>query len=213
MKDFNYFAEGEQAAQQEFQKHRDSAFGPVVRLLVTLRVSPNVISALGMLMLAPFAWMVISDPQPQRVALACAFLLAHVVLDGIDGALARRMGAAGPAGALVDMCCDHGGLILVTWIISAAGLIDGTIGNVYAASYTVAVVFIIWLNSLGQPFRFVFRSKYFLYGLLFLLGVISDAESPRWRWLDWSLIGFSAGNLWICILGFMRAHRILRQQQ
>lgn len=209
MKDFNYFAEGEQASQQKFQQHRDSLLDPLVRVLISLRVTPNMISGAGMLMLAPFAWLVISDPQPQRVATACALLLAHIVLDGIDGPLARRMGAAGSQGALVDMACDHGGLVIVTWVISAAGLIDGTIGNVYAASYTMGVVFIIWLNSLGQPFRFVFRSKYALYALLFVLGVAGSPEKPMWHWLDWFLLAFSAGNLWICILGFRRAYRIL----
>jgi phosphatidylglycerophosphate synthase len=165
-----------------------------------------------MLALAPFCWMVLTAEEPWGVAVACLFLLLHVALDGIDGPLARKMDMAGPSGAFVDMCCDHGGLVIVVWTLSAAGLIDGTIGNIYVSLYTIAVVFIVWLNSLGKPFRFVIRSKYFLYLILFALGWVGGSNL-QWDWLDYSMLLFSAGNLWICIIGFSRVYSILAAGQ
>ena len=209
MNDFNYFGDGEKAAQKEFQTQRDRVAGPLVGLLIRLHITPNVVSALGMAALAPFAYFVLTAKSPQTVAFACGFLLIHVALDGLDGPLARRMGLAGAAGAFVDMCCDHGGAVIVVWILSAARLIDGTAGNVYVFLYTIAILFIVWLNALGQPFRFVFRSKYFLYSLIFVLGWIGTQENPPWKWLDYALWAFSAANLPICIIGFTRVYCIL----
>ncbi len=66
-----------------------------------------------MIMLAPFAYLVIVFPDPLLIAFACVFLLLHVLLDDIDGPLARAYGTAGSSGAFVDICCDHGGMIVV----------------------------------------------------------------------------------------------------
>ena len=213
MGDFNYFAEKEQAAQEKFKQQRDSAFSPIVRLLQACGITPNVVSALGMLALAPFVYLVIVHAEdPWKIALSCSFLLLHIALDGLDGPLARRMGKEGPAGAFIDMCCDHGGAVIVVWAVSWAGLIDGTIGNIYVFSYTMAVVFIIWMNALEQPFRFVFRSKYFFYAAIFTLGWIGARTKPCWHYLDWTLLAFSVSNLWICLLGFLRVKKILESK-
>ncbi|MCA9177085.1 MAG: CDP-alcohol phosphatidyltransferase family protein [Planctomycetales bacterium] len=212
MKNLNYFAENEQASQEQFKQHRDRAFSGVVALLVRCNVTPDMLSFVSMLMLAPFGYLVINSPEPGVVAIASLFLLLHVLLDGLDGPLARRLGTAGSAGAFVDMCCDHGGMIIVTWLVSAAGLIDGTIGNIYVATYTVAVVFIISLNILGSPLRFVLRSKYLFYILIGGLGWAGARgwlQPPVWIWLDYALVAFSLANAWICCVGFFRIRRAL----
>jgi phosphatidylglycerophosphate synthase len=177
---------------------------PLVRGLARMGVTPNLVSLLGMLMLAPFAYLVLAYDEPWIVALACGFILLHVALDGLDGPLARYCGQSGQAGALVDICCDHGGLVIVVWVTSAAGLIDGTIGSIYVVLYTVAVVFIIWLNALGRPLRYVFRSKYVFYALLLLYGLtgLTHILTP-------ALAVFSVYNLLLCGYAFLRIRQAL----
>lgn len=207
MRPLNYFGEEEQAVQRRFQSGRDGVLSPLIGLLARLGVTPDHLSLLGVLCLGGFALLVLRDPlTPATAAWASGFILAHVLLDGLDGPLARRLGTAGPAGALVDMLCDHGGLVIVVWVLSAAGLVDGTLGNVYVFTYTLAVVWIVWLNMLGRPFRWVLRTKYLTYGMIFVYGLTGRNS------LDYALALFTVSNVWLDVLGFLRVRRALRER-
>lgn len=208
MNQLNYFGAEEQAAQEKFQQQRDRCFAPIVRGLARLGVTPNAVSLLGILMLAPFAYLVLAYPEPRVAALASGFILLHVVLDGLDGPLARHYGKTGKAGALVDICCDQGGMVIVAWVLSAAGMIDGTIGSMYVLLYTTVVVFVIWLNSLGRQMRLVFRSKYLFYALIVLYGVTG------WNWiLTPALAAFSVVHLLQGGYGLFRLLRVLDSER
>lgn len=75
---------------------------PLVDLLARLGVHPNVLSVsqiplgFGALALVP------SYPR-----LAFLLFLLAILIDGLDGALARATGTASPFGALLDQYCDH----------------------------------------------------------------------------------------------------------
>ncbi len=203
MKQLNYFAAREQKSQERFKHQRDRLFYPIVRPLRDWGVTPDFISLCGILCLIPFGYLVLSSPQPDTIAIASVLLALHVLLDGIDGPLSRLTETDGPAGAFVDMCCDHGGMIAIVWILSGAELINGTNGNVYVTLYTIAVVFIIWLNVLDHPFQWVFRSKYLTYLTIILYGFTGI------NLLDEALTAFSACNAILCVVGFGRIRHIM----
>ncbi|MEM1057653.1 MAG: CDP-alcohol phosphatidyltransferase family protein [Verrucomicrobiota bacterium] len=164
MQRFNFFSALEHRKQENFRGARDRLVRPLVDALIAWRVQPDGVSALGMLCLVPFGLVVtLAPPTPATMALACGLLFLHVILDGLDGPLARRLGREGHGGALVDMMCDHCGMIVVTLQLSLAGLIDGSVAGLYVITYTLMIAFTIWLNALGRPFQFIFRTKYFLY--------------------------------------------------
>jgi|GEM_PF-1166876 phosphatidylglycerophosphate synthase len=203
MPNFNYFAEQEQAGQERFQKLRDRLLGPVIRLLIACRISADVISLLGMLQLVPFGYLLLQAAEPRDVAFATIFLWLHVILDAVDGPIARATGNSGPAGAFTDMCGDHTGMLITSCLLAAAGLADGTLTTVYVSFYTLAVVFTICLNVIKQPFRLVIRTKYLLYALISFYGISGT------NILNEALYAFCAIHIVFSLAGFLKLRRVL----
>ncbi|MGA9349480.1 MAG: CDP-alcohol phosphatidyltransferase family protein [Anaerolineae bacterium] len=81
---------------------------PAVFPLVALRVSPNVLSVAQIAVGVAIFFTVTSYPR-----LTFLLFLLALLLDALDGALARHTGRASPFGALLDQCCDHVREILV----------------------------------------------------------------------------------------------------
>lgn len=205
MPHFNYFAEQEQAGQERFQRIRDRLCGPIVRLLIACRINADIISLLSILQLIPFGYLLLTAEQSSDVAIASLFVWLHVLLDALDGPIARTMGTAGPAGSFTDMCVDHCGMLITACLLTEAGFIDGTAAVAYVSSYTLAVVFTIWLNVIGQPFRLVIRTKYLLYALVSAYGLF-----------DVNLIGqavvvFCVIHVFFSLAGFLKLRRVLRE--
>lgn len=104
---------------------RALASGPV------LRIPPDVLSAVGVLMLAG-AWAAVAGPGWRAVAVP--LVLGAGVLDGLDGAVALRTGKARPLGAVVDSAADRIGDFFLAavlwslgappaWVVASAGLV------------------------------------------------------------------------------------------
>ncbi len=204
MTHFNYFAESEQAGQERFQKVRDGLFGPLVRLLIRCRVTADLISLLSLLQLVPFGYLLLTAEDSQQIAIASVFVWLHVILDALDGPIARTTGTAGPAGAFTDMCVDHSGMLITTCILTAAELVNPTAAVAYVSSYTVAVAFTIWLNMIGHPFKLVIRTKYLLYALVTAYGLF-DAN-----FIGQAVVLFCVIHVIFAIAGFCKLRRILR---
>lgn len=82
-----------------------AALAPVVRLAMALRLTPNTITVIGLLItlvastLVGFGWLV----------LGAAVLTAGSLLDAVDGALARATGGGTPFGSFLDSTLDRAG--------------------------------------------------------------------------------------------------------
>jgi archaetidylinositol phosphate synthase len=204
MTHFNYFAETEQAGQERFQKVRDGLSGPLVRLLIRCRVTADLISLLSLLQLVPFGYLLLTAENSQQIAVASAFVWLHVILDALDGPIARTTGTAGPAGAFTDMCVDHSGMLITTCLLTAAELINPTAAVAYVSSYTVAVAFTIWLNMIGHPFKLVIRTKYLLYVLVTAYGLFDV------NFIGQAVVLFCVIHVIFAIAGFCKLRRLLR---
>lgn len=204
MTHFNYFAESEQAGQERFQKVRDGLFGPLVRLLIRYRVTADLISLLSLMQLVPFGYLLLTAENPQQIAIASVFVWLHVILDALDGPIARTTGTAGPAGAFTDMCVDHSGMLITTCILTAAEFINPTAAVAYVSSYTVAVAFTIWLNMIGHPFKLVIRTKYLLYALVTAYGLFDV------NFIGTAVVLFCVIHVIFAVAGFCKLRRILR---
>jgi archaetidylinositol phosphate synthase len=201
---FNYFAESEQAGQERFQKVRDGIFGPLVRLLIRCRVTADLISLLSLLQLVPFGYLLLTaEDSQQMIVIASVFVWLHVILDALDGPIARTTGTAGPAGAFTDMCVDHSGMLITMCILTKAELVNPTAAVAYVSSYTVAVAFTIWLNMIGHPFKLVIRTKYLLYALVTAYGLF-DAN-----FIGQAVVLFCVIHVIFAIAGFCKLRRIL----
>lgn len=204
MTHFNYFAEREQAGQARFQRIRDRISRPLVSFLVRCRISADLISLTSLLQLVPFGYLLLTSEGSDQVALASVFLWLHVILDAIDGPVARATGTAGPAGAFTDMCVDHSGMLIATCILTASALVAPTAAVAYVASYTVAVAFTIWLNMIGHPFKVVIRTKYLLYALVTAYGLFNV------NLIGGAVVIFCVIHVFFAIAGYFKLRRNLK---
>lgn len=79
-------------------------FGPAL----AWGVSANAVSVAGLLVGAGAAWAFAGWREPARAALGLLLGFGWLVLDGLDGAVARATGTAGALGRFLDGLCDHG---------------------------------------------------------------------------------------------------------
>jgi hypothetical protein len=95
--------------------------------LVPTRVTPNMVSFAGWMLIVAAAFLYIGLPWPVSVLLAFPVHALWHVVDGADGALARRTGKCSPVGELVDGVCDYTGHIIL--YVALATLLDDWVGG------------------------------------------------------------------------------------
>jgi phosphatidylglycerophosphate synthase len=79
----------------------------LVNFLIPTAVTPNMVSALGVVMAAAAAASYTLLPWPFCAPVGFVFHIAWHVFDGADGDLARRTGKSSTIGELVDGVCDY----------------------------------------------------------------------------------------------------------
>ena len=169
------------------------AFAAIAGLLGRLGVSPNAVSLSQIPLGVVIAWQLGENP-----ALALGLFVLALLLDGLDGTLARLSGRASAYGALVDQVADHVRELTVMAGFAAAGLISGGVATMYAAAYPLLNA-LLWIGDRhGRPARVsakVWITFYPFFALWALTGV---------NWLDWAaaataalLLLSSAWQLWL----------------
>ncbi len=140
------------------QQFRGWLFGPLLRLLARCGIKPDhltLLSTLVGLSFCPlFLW---SKP------FAFAMLALHVLLDGLDGPLARSMGVASRKGSFTDTMSDQLIVVASTVTLMFTETIGIVPGGVYIFAYTVVVLFAMVRNALSIPYSWLVRPRFVLY--------------------------------------------------
>lgn len=137
--------------------------------------------------------------------LALAALAAHVLLDGLDGPLARHLGIASRRGSITDTFADQ---IVVTattvaLMVVAAPVVTGWVGALYLVTYALVVAFAMVRNALGVPYSWLIRPRFWVYAWIAVdLYVVTG-------WMDLVLLLFTAVLAAKLISGFVAIRRLL----
>lgn len=94
--------------------------------LVPTRVTPNMVSVFGALMVVSAGALYALIGTPAAIALGLVLHLGWHVVDGADGQLARMSGRASPSGEIVDGLCDYTSHAIVYTLL--ASVIDDRLG-------------------------------------------------------------------------------------
>jgi hypothetical protein len=90
---------------------------PLGRLLLPpalrLGIAPNAVSVTGFAFGAAAAAAFFRWPEPRWATVGFVLAVGWLVLDGLDGMIARATGAASDFGRLIDGLCDHGTFVLL----------------------------------------------------------------------------------------------------
>jgi len=138
-------------------------YSPVVRLLAHLGLSPNIVSLTAPLLGGLFIYVVPRNPQ-----LAFFIWLLSMLVDGVDGALARYTGRSSDFGALVDQFADHTRETLIIVGLTLAGALSPLWGSLYPFVYTALNVMLFLGNCYHAPVPLALKSWLILYPAIML---------------------------------------------
>lgn len=103
----------------------------------------------------------------------------HVLLDSIDGALARYQGIASFTGALEDLVSDTFGIIVVGTMLGYFGLVMPSVAVLFSTLYVALHAFTFTEGALGSPGDVVFRPRVIVY-LVMTIDVIYGTSVTAW---------------------------------
>ena len=133
---------------QKSQVVRAWLLKPILPLLARIRITPNqltLFSLLTGLAFCPFfLW-------GSKLA-AFGMLLAHCLLDGLDGPLARFTQRASNRGSFTDTTCDQVVVTFSTVTLIHAGYASAWPGGLYLFFYCIVVIFAMVRNALAIPY-------------------------------------------------------------
>jgi phosphatidylglycerophosphate synthase len=90
----------------------------LVELLAPTAITPNMVSVLGVVMMAAACACYAGLAWPWNALIGLLFHVAWHVFDGADGQLARRTGKSSPIGEIVDGVCDHVAHVILYVVIA-----------------------------------------------------------------------------------------------
>ncbi len=152
------YAEGERGFMDWNQSLRGRALRPLLELLNKHDISPNMLTLFSLL-----AGLLAALALPFLTILGLVLLLVHVLLDGIDGPLARYTGADSKKGSFTDTASDQVVVFAVMLALVSMNAASSLAAMVYVFSYTVVVGFAIIRNRLNIPYSWLIRPRFVVY--------------------------------------------------
>lgn len=133
----------------------------------------------------------------QRIV-AFVLLLLHVLLDGLDGPLARYSGNASNRGSFTDTMADQLVVTAAAITMTHAGYAGIWPSGLYIFFYTVVVAFAFIRSAMETPYSWLFRPRF----LVFTWYLVEIYGLPgTLNWVLWATSGLLALK---CLTGFIR---------
>ncbi len=153
------YSAGERAWMVRTQEIRARLFGPLLRLLAACHVTPDHLTILSLL-----AGLAFCPLYPNYPAWSIVALILHVAIDGLDGPLARHLGTDSRKGSFTDSMADQTIIAASTILLMWLGVVSMLPGVLYIVTYTVVVLFAMARNAMNDPYSWLFRPRFYVYG-------------------------------------------------
>jgi phosphatidylglycerophosphate synthase len=152
------YASGERVGMVLWQRIRAVTLRPLLVALSRCGVRPDHLTLLSGVVGLAFCPLYFWSKE-----LAFTMIGVHVLLDTLDGPLARHTGMASRRGSFSDSMSDQLVVVAstVTWMsIGVVGILPG---SVYVVTYTVVILFAMARNALSIPYSWLVRPRLFVY--------------------------------------------------
>jgi len=154
------YSEQEGVFMRRSQELRGQLLRPLLAVLAGLRITPNHLTLLSLL--AGLAFCPVFLWSSQWVAFA--LLLAHLLLDGLDGPLARHTQRASNRGSFTDTAADQVVVTFSAVTLIHAGYAGAWPGGLYLFFYSLVVCFAVVRNAMAIPYSWLIRPRLLVYG-------------------------------------------------
>lgn len=196
------YASSEQALMDASQSCRHQLLLPILKQFVKWGITPNHLTALSLLCGIGFCF-TYGLNWNQAKLLAFSLLLFHVLLDGIDGPLARLQGIAGSRGSFTDTALDQLVVTFTTITLIHYGDVTIIAGSLYLFFYTLVVTFSMIRSSLEIPYSWLVRPRFVVYAWLPVETYLFPGTLNYLLWIFILLLG------WKSLTGFYKIRRKL----
>jgi phosphatidylglycerophosphate synthase len=188
------------------QQVRAQALGPLLRLLAAAGTTADHLTGASLVVGLAFCplWLWPGSPVWAK-PVALVALLIHVLLDGLDGPLARFMGTASRRGSFTDTVADQIVVTATTLAVMAAPQppIGIWVGGLYVFVYAMVVGFAMIRNALSVPYSWLVRPRFWVYGWI----AVDLYLFPGW--MNVVVGAFVVLLAWKMATGFMAIRRML----
>lgn len=192
------YSGGERRWMEMGQRLRARALAPLLSLSCRVGVRPDHVTVASLV--AGLAACVTLDTAPGT---ALGLLAAHVLLDGLDGPLARRLGTAGRRGSLTDTAVDQVVVTATTLALAAEGLVSAAAAGAYSTAYLAVVALAMVRNALAVPYSWLVRPRFVVYAWI---------PIELWLWpgsIEPLIVAASVLLSWKALTGFLAVRRRL----
>jgi phosphatidylglycerophosphate synthase len=169
---------------------------PMVILLAALGVPLNAVSISQIIVGAMIVVIIVGYPR-----LALVLFILTLLLDGLDGTLARYTNRCSSFGALLDQFCDHTREILVIAALTNTGALNPFWRTLYAFAYPALNLTIFLCNYHRTPLPLAIKSYLIVYPALFFY---------LWRGINWL---DEAVAIWVSLTGLVILQGLLHLWQ
>ena len=154
------YSAGERVWMEHGQQLRGRLLAPFLSLMTSARLTPDQITLLSLLAGLGFAplwyW--------QYRWLAVGSLALHVLLDGMDGPLARFQHSASPRGSFTDSFCDQLVVSTVTVVLMVMEpQLTVVAGSLFLVLYASVLAIALVRSTLKIPYSWLVRPRFFLF--------------------------------------------------
>ncbi len=155
------YSDGERKWMVLGQRLRATLLKPLLQVLSVFRVSPDTITLLSAIAGLAFVPLVFTD----YVKTAIGMLVVHILLDGLDGPLARHQHRASSRGSFTDTCADQLVVTAVTiaWMIGIGTKFAVLAGSVFIVVYALVVAMAMVRNAMEIPYSWLIRPRFMVY--------------------------------------------------
>jgi phosphatidylglycerophosphate synthase len=140
------------------QKIRAVVLQPLLYILTKCRITADILTLISLLI-----GLAACPAYFYCRALFLALILTHVLLDGLDGPLARYQNKASRKGSFADTMSDQIVVAATTITLIYAKVIGIVPGSVYIFVYTVVIAFSVVRNALKTPYSWLVRPRFIVY--------------------------------------------------
>lgn len=149
------YSAGERKWMTLTQTWRGRSLAPLLERLTRAGVAPDHVTLLSLLCGLVGAGLWVLSPVA-----ALASLALHVLLDGLDGPLARFQQIESPRGSFTDTMADQAVVTAFSVAVMVGGELSGPAGGVYIFLYAVVALFAIARNALNRPYAWLMRPRF-----------------------------------------------------
>jgi len=148
----------ERSLKYKMEKMKEYVLGPLASLLVKLGITASMISYLSGIFGILSAIYIFFD-----IKIAFFLLIFSLLLDGLDGTIARKENSIDTKGIFIDCFNDQITITATSMAFAGIGILSPPLAVLYSTTYPVLIIFSILRNRLKIPNKYVFRPRLIIF--------------------------------------------------